>query len=37
MVAKGISEHRIEVKWVGATEPAFTEDDVEINRCVVIM
>lgn len=37
MVAKGIAENRIEVKWVGANEPAFSEDDVEINRCVVIM
>ena len=37
MVAKGISTDRIEVKWVGASEAAFSDDDVEINRCVVIM
>ena len=36
LVANGIDESRIEVKWEGASALPFADGDAEVNRCVVI-
>ena len=36
LVANGINENRIEVKWEGCESLPFADGDAEVNRCVVI-
>ena len=36
LVANGINEDRIEVKWEGCESLPFADGDAEVNRCVVI-
>lgn len=36
LVANGIDESRIEVKWEGCESLPFADGDAEVNRCVVI-
>ena len=36
IVANGIDESRIEVKWEGDSSLPFADGDAEVNRCVVI-
>ena len=36
LIANGIDESRIEVKWEGDAALPFAEGDAEVNRCVVI-
>ena len=36
LVANGIDENRVEVKWEGCESLPFADGDAEVNRCVVI-